>query len=267
MDNRKTFLCQSSLFSRIRSETSDVRAHKPNQQLSAKLHCLYGVPIEHLPEQPEVKDEFATYPYACSLVYDLQNYTRRSLWGPFMDDETHNVDWEKMEAIMILIGHNWKTFGERREALTRALFTKPFVGAVPNSYVSVTLASPLDQVSPSLKLDDPYDISGTWLRIVCFLDYREFFAYNFASEVPNGQARPPLNTQEAIRFIVAELRTTKVEPPGEDDGQGLPVVHFDGVSRSTNGPWDANANSKIRGTVRLTKDGHVRWTSFSIYDG
>ena len=62
-----------------------------------------------------------------------------------------------------------------------------------------------------------------------------------------------------------EVRTTTIEAPGEDDGQELPVVHFRGTSRSMHASWDPNANSSIRGTVRLTKEGEIRWTTFSIY--
>ena len=201
-----------------------------------------------------------------------------------MDDSTHNVDWEKVEAIMVVIGHSWDVFGERREMLARALFSKPFSGrhasrsnqvsvlinregTVPNSYVSIALPSPLEQITPFMRVEEPYNITGTWLRIVCFLNYHELFAFNFAEHLPSDQPRPPLNTEEATRFIIAHLRATKVEPPGKNDGQELPVVYFTGISRSTNGPWDANANSNMRGSVRMTKDGHVRWTTFSIYDG
>lgn len=97
---------------------------------------------------------------------------------------------------------------------------------------------------------------------------------------------------------------TKIEPPGshnEDDedtggsmedwsqfkGTRLPVVHFQGTSRSLHASWDPNANSKIRGefivsiravgfglrtdvergTVRQTPEGEIRWTTFSIFHG
>lgn len=45
------------------------------------------------------------------------------------------------------------------------------------------------------------------------------------------------------------------------EGQRLPVVHFRGTSRSLHASWDPNANSKIRGTVRQTPEGEIRWTS------
>jgi hypothetical protein len=44
-----------------------------------------------------------------------------------------------------------------------------------------------------------------------------------------------------------ELKVTKIEPPGPDDGQALPVVHFEGTSRSMHEPWDTNAVGNIKG--------------------
>ena len=59
--------------------------------------------------------------------------------------------------------------------------------------------------------------------------------------------RDPLDTQEAIRLIVMKIRVTKLEAPGKDDGQELPVVHFSGTSRSMHSSWDPNANSVLEG--------------------
>lgn len=63
------------------------------------------------------------------------------------------------------------------------------------------------------------------------------------------------------------LKVTKVEAPDPPNKSSLPIVHFDGRSRSMDASWDPNANSKIRGTVRLTPDGEVRWTTVSIFSG
>ena len=85
----------------------------------------------------------------------------------------------------------------------------------------------------------------------------------------------------AIRLIRIKLQVTKIDPPGtgdedeEDDGldwsnftgERLPVVHFRGTSRSLHASWDPNANSRIRGTVRQTPEGEIRWTTFSIFHG
>ncbi|KAK2932496.1 hypothetical protein FoTM2_006954 [Fusarium oxysporum f. sp. vasinfectum] len=64
-----------------------------------------------------------------------------------------------------------------------------------------------------------------------------------------------------------KVNVTSIEEPGPEDGQELPVVHFRGVSRSLDDSFDDNANSNIRGTTRLTKEGEVRWTTFSIFHG
>lgn len=84
--------------------------------------------------------------------------------------------------------------------------------------------------------------------LIGFIDFNELFAYNFASERPSdGEPRPPLDTIEAIRIIVMEVRMTKIEAPGPRDHPSLPVVHFSGNSRSTHEPWDPSASSNIRG--------------------
>lgn len=59
--------------------------------------------------------------------------------------------------------------------------------------------------------------------------------------------RQPINVGEAVRLIAMHLNVEKIEPPGPDDGQDLPVVHFRGVSRSIDDSWDDNANSEILG--------------------
>ena len=63
------------------------------------------------------------------------------------------------------------------------------------------------------------------------------------------------------------LQVTKLEGPGQFDNQSLPIAHFTGHSRSIDLSWDPNANSKIKGTVRLTPDGEVRWTTISVFYG
>ena len=77
----------------------------------------------------------------------------------------------------------------------------------------------------------------------------------------------PIDTTEAIRLIIMEISADKISEPGENDGKDLPVVHFHGTSRSMHSQWDPNANSHIKGTVRLTKEGEVRWSSISVYQG
>ncbi|KAM5348214.1 hypothetical protein ACJ41O_008038 [Fusarium nematophilum] len=269
----EAFLQRSSLFERLRS---DLRYHGPLDavsadtacrslhQKSAHLHCLYGRPILNVGRLRSTR----TYPFACSRVYDLREYTQRTRWGPFLDDGSDGVDWEKVEAILVVLGHN---IGSKRlvARIFGEIWDSPFSGSWPQSYMA-----PPSRALSSLEARDPYGVTGTWHQIVCFLDYSDFFAYNFPDHdfVGPDTPRPALDVGEATRLIMMRIHVTGVQEPGPEDGQGLPVVHFRGVSRSLDDSFDDNANSNLRafatkGTVRLTRHGEVRWTTQSIFHG
>ncbi|KAL9021801.1 MAG: hypothetical protein Q9185_001036 [Variospora sp. 1 TL-2023] len=252
--------------------------HHRFRQLSAELHCLYGVPIQHLPRSSigshhhnlRASKGVKLHPFARSRAYDLRQHHQSSFWGPFECDGTQNVDWEKVEGLMVILAYNIQRFADRCSVHNSALippWDKPFIGVTPHVLTSI---SPKIERPIQLPLDsrDPYNVTGVWMRVVCFLDYRELFTFNFSEDQPlASEPRPPLDTEEALRFIVIKLHTTRIEEPGKNDGQGLPVVHFKGVSTSALPPVDPNANSKIRGTVKLTPQGEVRWTTFSVFHG
>lgn len=87
------------------------------------------------------------------------------------------------------------------------------------------------------------------------------------------------------------IHVTKIEQAGPQSeySSDLPIVHFEGISRPLDDSWDDNASSDLRGmypttslplingaeakdfiskgTVGLTKEGEVRWTSVSIFHG
>ncbi|KAF5694593.1 hypothetical protein FDENT_1027 [Fusarium denticulatum] len=269
-DTAEAFLQGSSLFIRLRRQptrdsvsapTSCDDGYRTLQQKSAHLHCLYSRPILNVGRLRSMK----TYPYACSKVYDLRQFTQNTGWGPFQDDDTFNVDWEKVEAILIVLGHN---IGARCQIarLFAEVWDSPFSGSFQNSFVA-----PPPRDITSLEARDPYGVTGT-----C-----DFFAFNFGDPellITSDAPRPPLDVGEATRLIMMKVNVTSIEEPGPEDGQELPVVHFRGVSRSLDDSFDDNANSNIRaranirtfnvkGTVRLTKEGEVRWTTFSIFHG
>ncbi|RDW89016.1 hypothetical protein BP6252_01048 [Coleophoma cylindrospora] len=274
--NREALFCHSELFCRARNYDERIPSKlldMNRRQASAKLHCLYGVPIEATGKK-NLRRTSKTYPYACSKVYDLRNYTDKTMWGPFMEDGSGKVDWERMEAIMVTLGFNMRRFddGPANPLSSYGIWEVPFKGAVPGSYVSRKLpyTTPLyEQPKLSLDAQDPYNVSGTYLRVVCFLDYNDLFNYNFLSEQPGSGPRPPYEATEVIRMIIMEIRVVGIEEPGPDDLPGYPVVYFKGLSRSRGISWDPNANSNIRGKgcVRMTREGEVRWTTFSIYGG
>ncbi|KAI1393941.1 uncharacterized protein F4822DRAFT_30698 [Hypoxylon trugodes] len=268
--NQSAFLCRSFIFERAGKDHNLLYDPTPrvDHQKSAQLHCLYGVPIlQAKPGSPWTRANEMRL-YACAKVYDLRQYTEKTKWGPFMDDDTDRVDWEKVEAIMIVIGSNLRKLRLTSFPECKDHWELSFAGVWPQSYVP----SPFACQPESLELQDPYDITGNWLRVVCFLDYTDFFAYNFSTQnvINPSQPLPAIDFGEATRLILMKLHVTKIEPPGPDDGQELPVVYFEGVSRSLDDSRDENANSDLRGmrgSVRLTREGEVRWTTFSIFSG
>ncbi|KAK4574715.1 hypothetical protein LTR86_001556 [Recurvomyces mirabilis] len=306
-ENADALLCSSSLFARAGNELQRAAPTVELRQVSAKLHCMFGVPIDQVPSRSSSSQAqsdvslspsrctrlqmrpYPTHTYARSKVYDLREYTDASLWGPFLNDGSQRVDWEKVEAVMIVLGFNLNRFTERSDGRWQRVWDTPFEGAAPNSYRSISsptaavskdLEVPEQDVSmlkirelaASLDAQDPYGVSGTWMRVVCFLDYNDLYAYNFTTRTASGEPRPPVDTEEGLIDLAEtiKLQVTKILPPGsgdEDDegyneetggdgldwsafkGERLPVVHFRGSSRSLHASWDRNANSKIRALV------------------
>ncbi|KAK1755999.1 hypothetical protein QBC47DRAFT_299537 [Echria macrotheca] len=262
--NREAFLSRSFLFERARGIANRF-GNRPREehQLSARLHSLYGMP--QLRRGMGRTRSTSMYPFACSKVYDLREYSRATRWGPFMNDGSERVDWEKVEAILLVLRANIKGKGLDSFPIFSNLWNTPFAGSWPGSYV----AWPSTERS-ELERQDPYDVSGTWMRVVCFLaDYNDFFSYNFplGDELPNNVPRQALDVGEATRVIMMKIHVTEIEWPEGEEGKGHPTVHFRGFSRSLDGSWDENANSDLRGLVRMTPEGEVRWTTYSIFDG
>lgn len=207
------------------------------------------------------------------------------------------MDWEKVEAIMIVLQFNLGYVSTREGGVfPLPMWEKPFLGCTPYSTVeqvkhcpslhcdrparqspdsaflnigSITFTNGITESSlgpppsllkqPSLPTDlkDPYAITGTWMRVVCFLDYSELYNLNFdldeefhytLDEKPDYD---PSWTEEAVRMIVMRLKVTKLRAPNPDNGEidykGMPVAEFIGSSHSLHTAWDSNANSMIRG--------------------
>jgi hypothetical protein len=268
-DNLNVFLCSSSLFHNKRA--GDGTNHIPadnasTRQASAKLHCLYGVPIDTAPRRPihslmqpdltigpsgstrsqVLGRQPVTHPWARSRVYDLREYTPSTLWGPFKADGSHQVDWEKVEAIMIALGHNIRRYQGREDSPVHGLWTEPFRGASPGSFHDPTppATSPsaptphheeaLDAEDAevfkirelALKLDamDPYGVTGTWMRVVCFLDYNDLYTYNFnVHGLPaDDESRGPVSTDEGLIHLSETVRFLKPNPSQTDSWLSLP---------------------------------------------
>jgi hypothetical protein len=250
---------------------------------AAHLHCLFGTAVDFLScghafqsasDLPldQVTGQIRAHPYARAEVYDLRRYTSANKWGPWIED-TMQVDWERVECIMLDLAFNVQYFTSRTNGLMQGLWKAPFGGVVPDSYVdafskvdidpfkepsgssstadasSQNLSVLTSQPSPPPEALDPYGITGTWQRVVCFLDYRDFYDTNFGTVSPLNVRRPPINRHEAIRLILMRLKVTGTSEPGPNDGNRMPVAHFKGTSRSMHSAWDPNTSSRIEGNV------------------
>lgn len=201
--NIDAFLASSSLFRHAGTTSQNPAATESLRQLSAKLHCLYGVPIDSRTSSSYMRDGFSdgrssfqiltpsrpssaldfsensrvtrsqtinipTNTYARSKIYDLRQYTDESLWGPFKDDWSQDVDWEKVEAIMVVLGYNLRIFRQRARFDVDPVWETPWQGAQPHSFVSPSSgAKMVKELGSPGKLDaqDPYGISGMWMRV------------------------------------------------------------------------------------------------------
>jgi hypothetical protein len=131
--NQEAFFCQSTIFARAHEDMGlppFPDRPKKEREMSAKLHTLYGVPLQ-APKRTQFRP---LYPYACSVVYDLRNYTRQNFWGPYKNDGAYTVDWERLEAVLIVLGHNLDLFTENMpRGILRPLWSVPWSGASPYS--------------------------------------------------------------------------------------------------------------------------------------
>lgn len=132
------------------------------QQLSAKLHSLYGIPSSNLGRRV-----LSTHPYARSRVYDLRNYTDNTKWGPFRDDGTMRVDWEMIESIMIVLGYSSGLCCRRFLQRFRPPWSQPLEGIIPERSKLMPDYPPTLLMEPDvpLQLKDPYNVTGVWSRV------------------------------------------------------------------------------------------------------
>lgn len=96
-------------------------------------------------------------------------------------------------------------------------------------------------------------------QIVCFLDYNDFFSYNFTNPDRDEYPLHTLDVGEATRLIIMRIHVTKIEQAGPDSeySSALPIVHYEGISRPLDDSWDDNASSDLRGMYPAR-----RWYSF-----
>jgi len=122
-------------------------------------------------------------------------------------------------------------------------------------------------------------VEGKWRRIVCFMDYRDLYEYNFAQGGTDGPRDCTVFNQrefeEATRFIYLELHIAGYSPMFSMSSMPLktaeskdisdlgerPTIHFTGSSKGGSGN-----EASVKGLVRMTKENHIRWSFVSIFD-
>ncbi|KAG5650864.1 hypothetical protein H0H81_010724 [Sphagnurus paluster] len=111
-------------------------------------------------------------------------------------------------------------------------------------------------------------VTGRWIRVICWLDYRDLLLHNLHGY--NGD-----DLAETFRMFPMTLRVTGYSKPpvpkpeeipvGEVESLvwKLPIIHIEGEATGSN----SEITRKIQGTVRMLKDGAVRWSTTSSYPG
>lgn len=299
---------QSSLFERMRKTAwqTTSRGLPPateEHQMSARLHCLYGRPIHKGGRTRSNR----SYPYACSRVYDMRLYTPHTMWGPFRDDTTRRVDWEKVEAISIILSHNVRSQWPRTDIFDD-LWDTPFYGSFPRSYVPATVPRGLTD----LDARDPYGVTGSWYRVssvpvplsdpVLLPGTRCSHKDRLSASLTTPTSSTTTSPWEAWSPTTRPGRpSVSARQPGSSSwscgprASSPPGPTMDRTSRwctlrASRGPWitrlmimptlvfevcpsqsrsedGSHPTYTSAGLVRLTKEGEVWWTTNSVFHG
>lgn len=157
-------MSRSSLYTRAGTELQRPADTPSERQLSAKLHCLFGIPSSNVGRRV-----LSAHPFARSKVYDLRNYTEGTGWGPFLNDGNFRVDWEMVESLMIVLGYNSGLCCRRFQPRFSPPWVTPLQGVVPEKDKLKRRrewdVSMLSEVDVPLRMRDPYNISGVWSRV------------------------------------------------------------------------------------------------------
>lgn len=137
--NASTLLRQSSLFRRCGLPFDEAASSVYLRQLSARLHVYSSLSLEMRPsELLDVDGALEIHPYARSRVYDLRRYRATNFWGPFMDDGSGRIDWEKVQSIFIVLGYGLRMINERSG---RNMFPNFGLGADDNMWCGLAANS------------------------------------------------------------------------------------------------------------------------------
>ncbi|KAG1777383.1 hypothetical protein EV702DRAFT_1102901 [Suillus placidus] len=190
-------------------------------------------------------------------VYNLRNYHQGNDWGPF-NTTAGEVNWIHIESIINVVSMNLS------DSPNDWPDTRPRYGLEATRAYSAPGTT-------ALATGDWAGIEGHWRRYVCFMDYRDLFAFNFGSRGRGQQDSTYFDTpnfEEVVRLV--ELKLTLI------DAQAIPEVYI--LDRFPDSPykhyptlyftgssWGIQGNeATIVGSVAMSEGGVVRWRFASI---
>ncbi|KAJ3985379.1 hypothetical protein F5890DRAFT_1156935 [Lentinula detonsa] len=189
------------------------------------------------------------------FVYDIRNYRNVNYWGPFLANGS--VNWTHVEHLANVVLTNLRE--------------------LPGSWAATVPPSGLENTR-AFSAPGPYSdtdwagVEGTWRRYVCFMDYRDLFAFNY-SNVAHGPRNPEffrdIRFREATRLIEIKLHLVQQSqlcfhepsPDCENVETRYPTLYFCGTSRGVSGN-----EAKVEGSVCIGIDGTVRWTFGAVHN-
>ncbi|EJU03891.1 hypothetical protein DACRYDRAFT_115193 [Dacryopinax primogenitus] len=193
--------------------------HTPEEakQASAKLHVHFGLTdwdLTTIAERGKARER----------VYRLANYHERNRWGPYTGDFTRTPNWEHLEAMMLVVGRN---VNERVDDWRLQDGDAPLMGL--HAARNYTMPS-IEPKAPALEIGDWAGVTGKWYRVVCFMDYRDLWGYNYGDFLAFN---PSFMEQysEAVRVMSFNLKVDSVGVPPKDIGirganvQTPPAIH------------------------------------------
>ncbi|THH28290.1 hypothetical protein EUX98_g5910 [Antrodiella citrinella] len=240
--------------------TPDLALTEPTEQLCCQLRSQLSLTMDDGTDTSELSQRRAESRCA---VYNLSNYTIKNLWGPYLPMFTlaaspgaqPKVDWKQVEHVMNVVVLNM-----------RELVGTPYSLMRPQLGLEHTRAYSAPGTA-ALRTNGSKDwagLEGLWRRFVCFMDYRELFAFNYSNLDTSLSPRYFVEDSftEAVRILEMRIFLKKVEEPTPFDYPECPQLVFEGHVKGLQ-----SRNADVKGFVQRFLDGTIRWKFETIYDG
>ncbi|KAI0085678.1 hypothetical protein BDY19DRAFT_996579 [Irpex rosettiformis] len=215
------------------------------------------------------------------FVYDLGHYCDQTRWGPYKllsrpsnqvlsaaSGDGKYANEVNKEPVLVV---NWEHVEHVRNVVYMNLRELPGYwrsSVVPTFDIQATRPwSAPGYLSETRNPRDWAGVEGVWRRVVCFMDYRDLFSFNYTS-MQEMRLHPTYfdgDFSEATRVVEAQFvfdeeasLATELE---EDDDPSYPPVAFSGLARGVH----LTRQSHVRGTIRKKKD-YIRWSFITTHD-